>query len=124
MTAAGRSAATTFNVLPAAPAIFLAVPAGNGVITAYVTGLGAVSPAVPTGSPAPLDVLSYAQATVTATLGGVPAPSVQFAGLAPGFIGLGQVNILVPQDAPKGDAVPLVLEINGQKSKPAPVAIQ
>ena len=123
MTPAGRTPAATFNVLPAAPAIFLAVPAGSGVITAYVTGLGAVSPAVPTGSPAPLDVLSYAQATVTATLGGVPA-TVQFAGLAPGFIGLGQVNILIPQDAPKGDAVPLVLEINGQKSKPAPVAIQ
>jgi adhesin/invasin len=60
---------------------------------------------------------------VTATIGGVPA-QVPFAGLAPGFIGLGQVNILVPQDAPKGDAVPLVLEINGQKSKPSPVAIR
>ena len=60
---------------------------------------------------------------MTATLGGAPA-QVPFAGLAPGFIGLGQVNILVPQDAPKGDAVPLVLEINGQKSKPSPVAIR
>jgi uncharacterized protein (TIGR03437 family) len=123
VTPAGRTAATSFNVLPAAPAIFLAVPAGNGVITAYVTGLGAVSPAIPTGNPAPLDVLSNALAPLTATLGGVPA-TVQFAGLAPGFIGLGQVNILIPQDAPKGDAVPLVLETNGQKSKPAPVAIR
>ena len=59
----------------------------------------------------------------TATLGGVPA-QVPFAGLAPGFIGLGQVNIIIPDNAPKGDAVPLVLEINGQKSKPALVAIQ
>ena len=123
VTPAGRTPAAAFNVLPAAPTIFLAVPAGNGVITAYVTGLGAVSPSVPTGSPAPLNDLSYAEATVTATLGGVPA-QVPFAGLAPGFIGLGQVNILVPQDAPKGDAVPLVLEINGQKSKPSPVAIR
>jgi uncharacterized protein (TIGR03437 family) len=123
VTPAGRATAASFTVLPAAPAIFLAVPAGDAVITAYVTGLGAVSPAVPTGSPAPLDVLSYAQAAVTATLGGVPAP-VQFAGLAPGFVGLGQVNVIIPTEAPKGDAVPLVLEINGQKSKPAPVAIR
>jgi uncharacterized protein (TIGR03437 family) len=122
VTPGGRTAPVNFQVAAAAPAIFLAVSAGNAV-TAYVTGLGAVSPPVPTGSAAPLDVLSYAQATVTATLGGIPA-AVQFAGLAPGFVGLGQVNVVVPGDAPKGDAVPLVLEINGQKSKPAPVAIR
>lgn len=122
VTPAGRAPSVAFTVLPAAPAIFLAVPAG-GAVTAYVTGLGAVSPAVPSGSPASITELSYATATVTATLGGVPAP-VQFAGLAPGFVGLGQVNVLIPSEAPKGDAVPLVLEINGQKSKPAPVAIR
>jgi len=122
VTPAGRTTATTFTVLSAAPAIFVAV-GGVGVVTAYVTGLGAVTPAVPTGAPAPLDVLSFAQATVTATLGGVPAP-VQFAGLAPGFIGLGQVNVIIPDATPKGDAVPLILEINGQTSKPAPVAIR
>ena len=60
---------------------------------------------------------------MTATIGGVPA-IVKFAGPAPGFVGLGQVNILVPSGVPTGDAVPLILEINGQKSKPAPVAIR
>ena len=121
VTPMGRGTVATFTVLPAAPAIFIAVNAGS-VVTAYVTGLGAVSPAVPAGSAAPLDTLSFAVATVTATLGGVPA-AVQFAGLAPGFVGLGQVNVIVPNDAPRGESVPLVLEINGQKSKPAPVAI-
>jgi uncharacterized protein (TIGR03437 family) len=67
-------------------------------------------------------VLSNAVAAVTATIGGIPA-TVQFAGLAPGFVGLGQVNILIPPDAPKGDAVPLILKINDQTSKPTPVAI-
>jgi uncharacterized protein (TIGR03437 family) len=58
------------------------------------------SPAAdPTISPLPpalsLDVLSFAQGTVTATLGGISAV-VQFAGLAPGFVGLGQVNVIAP----------------------------
>ncbi|MCU1238054.1 MAG: repeat containing protein [Candidatus Solibacter sp.] len=126
VTPGGRAPAVTFTVAAAAPAIFVATFVAIGTadaVVAYVTGLGAVSPAVPTGSSAPLDVLSFAQATVTATLGGVAAP-VQFAGLAPGFVGLGQVNVIIPNEAPKGDSVPLVLEINGQKSKSAPVAIR
>ena len=121
VTSAGRTAPVTFTVAPAAPAVFVAF-AQTGIITAYVTGLGAVSPAVPTGAPAPLDMLSNSLATVSATIGGVPA-GVQFAGLAPGFVGLGQVNVLIPPDAPKGDAVPLILKINDQTSKPTPVAI-
>jgi sugar lactone lactonase YvrE len=122
VSSAGRTPPVSFTVAPAAPAIFAAL-FQPGVITAYVTGLGAVSPAVPSGAAAPLDVLSTSVAPVTATVGGIPA-TVSFAGLAPGFVGLGQVNILVGPDAPNGDAVPLILQINGQKSKPAPVAIR
>ena len=43
------------------------------------------------------------------TIGGLPA-AVDFAGLAPGFIGLGQMNIAVPADTPAGDTVPVVIQ--------------
>ena len=89
----------------------------------YVTGLGAVSPAVATGQTAPFDTLSYAAANVRATVGGAAA-TVLFAGLTPGYIGLGQVNVLVPDGAPAGDAVPVVLESAGQIAKSTAVSIR
>jgi uncharacterized protein (TIGR03437 family) len=105
-----------FAIVAAAPAIFAALRQGT-VAVAYVTGLGAVSPSVATGAVAPFETLSYAAATVSATVGGVPA-QVQFAGLAPGFIGLGQVNVLIPAGVTDFS---LVLEANGQKSKPVAI---
>ena len=109
-------AAASFTIVPAAPAIFAALRQDTAVV-AYVTGLGAVSPPVAGGTAAPFDTLSSANAGVTATIGGVAA-QVLFAGLAPGFIGLGQVNVLIP---PGATDLTLVLESNGQKSKPVAV---
>ena len=105
-----------FTIAPAAPAIFAALRQDTAVV-AYVTGLGGVSPPLATGAAAPFDTLSTANAAVSATLGGISA-RVLFAGLAPGFIGLGQVNVLIPPDAPD---LTLVLESNGQKSKPVAI---
>jgi uncharacterized protein (TIGR03437 family) len=143
VTPAGRSAAATFTVSPIACGVFAyagsdraiaanqdnslnspAIPESRGrAIVLYMTGLGAVSPAVGTGQTAPPDALSSAAATVHATVGGVPA-TVLFAGLTPGFIGLGQVNVLVPDGAPTGDAVPVILESSGQTSKTVTVSIR
>ena len=58
---------------------------------------------------------------VTATIEGQTA-SVVFAGLAPGFAGLYQVNILVPQ-LPPGDH-PLQVFAGGVPSNIAPVSIR
>jgi adhesin/invasin len=69
------------------------------VILVYATGLGLVDPVVPTGTAAPAAPLSHTTAPVTAKFGSVNAV-VQFAGLAPGFAGVYQVNVVVPQVSP------------------------
>jgi uncharacterized protein (TIGR03437 family) len=88
------------------------------VVTLYVTGAGAVVPAIATGRPAPLPPpLSYVGG-VTATIGGQPA-AVEFAGAAPGYVGLIQVNVRIPVDSPTGDAVALRVLAAGTASQPA-----
>lgn len=58
----------------------------------------------------------------TVTIGGLQA-TVSFAGPAPGFVGLQQVNVQAPANAPKGSAVPLVLTIGGVASNTVTIAV-
>ena len=95
--------------------------APGSAIVVYVTGLGAVDNPVPTGQPTPNSPLSRALATVTATIGGVEA-QVAFAGLSPGFVGLNQVNIIVPE-LPPGD-YPVKIAAAGIESNEALVTVE
>jgi uncharacterized protein (TIGR03437 family) len=56
---------------------------------------------VATGAAASGSVLSPTVAAYTATIAGQNAP-VSFSGLAPFFVALGQVNLVVPSGAPSG----------------------
>ena len=47
-----------------------------------------------------------------------------FAGLIPGFVGLYQVNLLLPDNPPTGDQVPVVIESSGQTSQPLALSIR
>lgn len=89
-------------------------PAGKGTfVTLFATGPGVVSPPVPTGKPALADPLSNALNT-SVSIGGMNA-RVQFAGMAPNFVGLMQINVQIPDGAPSG-AVPIQLVVSGRSS--------
>ena len=60
---------------------------------------------------------------MTATIGGVNAP-VQFAGLAPGFVGLYQVNVEIPASVTPGSEVPLVLLQSGVPSNTVTLVVR
>jgi uncharacterized protein (TIGR03437 family) len=92
----------------------------GGTVLAYLTGAGAVSNQPADGAPAGSD-LSTVISTVTATIGGQTA-EVSFAGLAPGFVGLWQVNIVVPSGLAQGD-FPLIVTAGGQSSNAANVSV-
>ncbi|HEY1339553.1 MAG TPA: hypothetical protein VGF59_18695 [Bryobacteraceae bacterium] len=120
-----------FSIYPAAPSIFRSGSAGpetglatvtraannqlvtvsnpihpKDVITIYATGLGWTSPPVDTGLPAPSDPLPAAVIAPEVTLGGA-ALDVQYAGLAPGYVGVYQINASVPFNVPQGMDIPL-----------------
>jgi len=100
-------------------------PAVRGtIIQVYATGLGPTDPAAKTGEPAPASppALLKPEIQLTATIGGVPA-EIQFKGLAPGYVGLYQVNLKVPSGLPSGD-LPLVLTANGLPSKEAMLPVK
>ena len=74
---------------------------GNESIEVYATGLGGVSNVPADGAPAPSSPLAFSQTTPVITIGGVNAV-VSYAGLAPGFAGLYQLNVVVPTGLPSG----------------------
>jgi len=58
--------------------------------------------------PAPVQPLAATPVNPDVFIGYKSAP-VLFSGLAPGWIGLWQLNVAVPPDVPAGTAVPLIV---------------
>ncbi len=96
--------------------------AGDSLVI-YCAGLGAVDPAVTAGAAAPLSPLSRTVNPVTVNIGGQDIQPF-FAGLAPGYAGLYQVNVQLPVGITSGTAVPLTLSVQGATSPPVTVAVQ
>jgi uncharacterized protein (TIGR03437 family) len=97
-------------------------PASAGqVLSLYATGLGPVSPAIKTGQLTPVGTLYNTTNQATVTVGSANA-SVSFAGLAPNFVGLYQINFTVPAGLAAGDQS-LVLGVGNITSPPLPLAV-
>ncbi len=82
-------------------------------VMTYGTGQGQVDPLVEAGEAAVASPLSQTPAFPDVLIGGERA-QVGFSGLAPGFVGLWQLNVKVPSSAPVGDSVPLVVSLGGR----------
>lgn len=107
------------GVNPASTCAQAAAP--GDYLTFYVTGLGKATPEgdpngspVATGKTAPADGNPLYKTVLTPqiTVAGLPV-AVFFSGLTPGYAGLYQVNFRVPDNAPDGDAVPIVISMGG-----------
>lgn len=137
---AAQSVSVPLELAPSAPELFVAAnghaivfnqdgalnspssPAHRGsVVTVFLTGLGAVSPPVPNGRPAPFDPLARAVGEALAEVAGQQA-ELYFLGLAPGFAGLGQANLKLPE-GPAGE-LPLTIAVAGQSSASGVISVR
>jgi uncharacterized protein (TIGR03437 family) len=93
-------------------------PAKTGeVLVLLATGLGPVTVKVGDGAPAPVEPLARVATAVGVTIQEQEA-EVQFAGLAPGFVGLYQVNAVVPAGLKADASARLVLRVGEQSVSP------
>jgi uncharacterized protein (TIGR03437 family) len=130
----GQVTTHTFEVAAAAPGIFTnssgaLVPTASAAlgqeIAFYVTGVGAVSPAIsdgaaPAASTALADLPKPAE-TTTVTIGAANA-AIDFIGIPSGLVGVTQINVQVPNGIPAG-AQPVVVTVDGVASAPATITI-
>ena len=92
-------------------------------ILIFRTGLGSVQPEVPSGDVAPsTPPLAETLNTPLVNIAGIPA-NVTFSGLAPGFVGLYQVNVQVPAGVPSG-VQDVAIIIDGVPGKTVTIAVQ
>ena len=92
-------------------------PAQRGeVVVLYTTGLGPVDRSIPDGLGAPSNPVAHTLDPFHVVLAGEDVP-VLFSGLAPGFVGLYQLNVQLPDDLPAGDLTLQILSdfANSQK---------
>jgi uncharacterized protein (TIGR03437 family) len=98
------------------------VPRG-GAFSIFLTALGPSLPLLPTGQAAPSSPLATSFFQPTVGVGG-RGVRVLFSGLAPGFIGLFQINVQLGDDVPSGDAVSLDVIVEGVASQTSRIAVQ
>jgi uncharacterized protein (TIGR03437 family) len=82
---------------------------GGETVLIYLTGLGTVTPSVADGTAGTGTALHTADADVVVYVGGQQA-TVLFKGLAPGFPGLYQINVTLPQFLKASGNLPLAIQ--------------
>ena len=94
-------------------------------LSIYCSGLGAVANAPANGQPAPSSPpFATTIEKPTVTVGGVTASVVSYSGLAPGEIGLYQVNVQLPNGVPSGSAVPVQIVLGSAISNIVTIGVQ
>ncbi len=135
----GRAVAGgTFLVAPAAAGIFgvlnedgalnslsSAAPRGS-VVQIFATGQGAVRDAPPDGHAAGSSPLAETPSRPLVTIGTSSERDVapEFSGLAPGLVGVWQINARVPPSTVPGPRVPIVVRYGGSASNVVYIAVR
>jgi endoglucanase len=92
-------------------------------IVIYCTGLGTVTNQPATGAASPSFPAAQTVSVPVVKVGSaICVPS--FSGLTPSAVGLYQVNVEIPVDAPTGDAVPISITVGGFDSNIVTIAIE
>jgi uncharacterized protein (TIGR03437 family) len=133
----------TINVVPAVPGVaafqdgrviaqhnadFALVTEANPAkrdefLILYLVGLGATNPPVASGAPSPgAEPLGRPVEPVTVTLGG-QAVEVPFIGLTPFSVGLFQINMKVPANAPLNTPLDIVITQGGLSANVATLTV-
>jgi len=98
-------------------------PAKRGqTIVLYANGMGPVDHQPPSGEPTPLPPPLANTSPATVKIGN-SAAHVDFSGMSPGWVGLYQLNVVVPQDAATG-LQPIVVSIGGVDSKASVLPVE
>jgi uncharacterized protein (TIGR03437 family) len=121
----------TIFPIPATPGVLSRPAKTDDVLTFYALGFGQTSPAVTAGLAAP-GVEPLARVAPLKVVFGqslLPGSGVlvdpSYAGLTPSSVGLYQINVAVPAEAPRGDAVPIYIDMgNNILSNRVNIAIQ
>jgi uncharacterized protein (TIGR03437 family) len=101
--------------------------AGTDVVVFYALGLGQTSPPASDGQAATATEVNPRPAVVfgESLLPGTGVTAAPFyAGLTPGLVGLYQINVNIPANCPRGDAVSVYLNQNGVYSNRVDIAVQ
>ncbi len=94
-------------------------------ISIFCAGLGAVDQSVDVSKPAPSQhPLPQVTGQRVGVFIGNSSAEVLYAGLAPGYFGLYQVNARVPANAPPGDVVPVQIIVDSIVSNQATISIK
>ncbi len=85
-------------------------PAEPGeTVVIFLTGLGALDPPIADGAPGPGDPFALVTDPNLQVLFGGEVGEIFFAGAAPGFAGLYQVNVTIPSPVIAGEAIPVAV---------------
>ncbi|HUG81686.1 MAG TPA: hypothetical protein VML01_08480 [Bryobacterales bacterium] len=117
----------TVNILDSHPGIFGSVLNGTGGINSadnrvpagsfvslFTTGQGEIQPPLMSGEPAPLSATLHVPVQgVSVTLNGQPVMSAS--AMAPTFVGLLQINVIIPANLPPGE-YEVFIQIGNQRS--------
>jgi uncharacterized protein (TIGR03437 family) len=96
---------------------------GNRPTSLLVNGETGQPASVEDGAPSPVNPLLTLVQPASVIIGDKTV-AASFSGLTPGFVALWQLNVLIPADAPVGNAIDLSVRIDGRTSNRVTIAIE